>query len=265
MDDASLRLASEVSVMFDGRRAIIDIDDENKMVYFDTYRLKKITGTRVAPILGIGKFASPFKIACEMAGLYPGDKRNKYMDAGNIVEPILFKYAVANADKISEAIGVDGPVMIEEPVPGDKCGYDHFHNEKTFGGLVDGYIHANGSRNAVLEIKTSSSRESWEDDMGGYTEVPEQYMLQATLYAELSGLDKIVFLVGFMEEGDYSRPKQWVPDEGNSHFIVMDKPDISDQMAECVEWYNEYMKQGFTPEWTDDDAGVLKYLRAFKP
>ncbi len=155
--------------------------------------------------------------------------------------------------------------MIEEPVPGDKCGYDHFHNEKVFGGLVDGYIHINGSRSAVLEIKTSSSRESWEDGLGGYTEVSDQYMLQAALYAELSKLDKIVFLVGFMEESDYSRPKQWVPNEDNSYFIVKDKPDISSQMKECLEWYGEYMKQGFTPEWTDDDAGVLKYLRAFKP
>ncbi len=77
--------------MFDGRRAIIDIDDENKTIYFDTYRLKKITGTRVAPILGVGEFSSPFKVACELAGIDPGDKRNKYMDAGNVVEPILFK------------------------------------------------------------------------------------------------------------------------------------------------------------------------------
>ena len=37
---------------FDGRAGIVDIDEEERTVIFDTYRLKKITGTRVAPILG---------------------------------------------------------------------------------------------------------------------------------------------------------------------------------------------------------------------
>lgn len=249
--------------MFDGRRAIIEIDDESKTVYFDTYKLKKITGTRIAPILGLSEFSTPFKAACELAGLYPGDKTNKYLEAGNVIEPILRDYAARNTDMISKRLGYDAE--IEEPVPGERCGYDHFHNEKLFGGLVDGYIRSNGSRKAVLEIKTSGSREAWEDDSGGYTNVPEQYMLQASLYAALSGLDKVVFLVGFLEESDYLRPGQWVPDNENSFFIVKDRLDMSGPMEECTEWYNEYMKQGFTPDWTDKDADVLKYLRAFKP
>jgi hypothetical protein len=250
--------------MFDGRRAIIEIDDSQKTVYFDAYRLKKITGTRVAPILGVSEFSTPFKAACEIAGLYPGDKPNKYTEAGNVVEPTLRRYATENTEEISRLLGRDGPVKIEEPVPGDKCGYDHFHNEKLFGGLVDGYVNADGHRDAVLEIKTSSSREKWDDGSGGYTKVPEQYMLQASLYAELSNLDKVVFLVGFLEESDYSRPKQWVPDEENSFLIVKDKLDMREPMEQCAGWYNEYVRQGFTPEWSDKDADVLKYLRAFK-
>ncbi len=180
-----------------------------------------------------------------------------------MIEPILRDYAARNTDMISKRLGYDAE--IEEPVPGERCGYDHFHNEKLFGGLVDGYIRSNGLRKAVLEIKTSGSREAWKDDSGGYTNVPEQYMLQASLYAALSGLDKIVFLVGFLEEGDYLRPGQWVPDGENSFFIVKDRLDMSGPMEECTEWYNEYMKQGFTPDWTEKDADVLKYLRAFKP
>lgn len=251
--------------MFDGRRAIIDIDGEGRTVYFDAYRLKKITGTRIGPILGMSEFSTPFKVACEIAGLYPGDKTNKYIEAGNILEPVLRKYASANQETISGMLGFDGPVNIEEPVPGSECGYDHFHNDKLFGGMVDGYVHHGGPRTAVLEIKTSSSRESWDDGSGNCTEVPEQYMLQASLYAELSGLDKIVFLVGFLEEGDYLRPKQWVPDSDNARFIVKDKLDMGGYMKRCAEWYDEYVRQGFTPEWTEKDAAVLKYLRAFRP
>ncbi|MBQ7405745.1 MAG: recombinase, partial [Candidatus Methanomethylophilaceae archaeon] len=80
---------------FDGRAGIVDIDDDERTVIFDAYRLKKITGTRVGPILGISKFSSPFKVACELAGLYPGDKPNKYIEAGNILEPILRDYLKA--------------------------------------------------------------------------------------------------------------------------------------------------------------------------
>lgn len=248
---------------FDGRRAIIDIDDGEKTVYFDTYKLKKITGTRVAPILGIGEFSSPFKVACELAGLYPGDKPNKYTEAGNIAEPVIRDYAKANSDTAAELLGYDS-VIIEDPVPGEACGYDHFHNEKLFGGLVDGYIASGGKRSAVLEIKTSSSREKWKDSEGGYSNVPEAYMLQASLYAVLSGLDKIIFAVGFLEEKDYLRPKQWVPDGNNTYFVFKEAYDMKEPMEKCTEWYNEYMKNGYTPEWTDADAAVLKYLKAFK-
>ena len=37
---------------FDGRASIVEIDEEEKTVIFDIYRFKKITGTKVGPILG---------------------------------------------------------------------------------------------------------------------------------------------------------------------------------------------------------------------
>ena len=158
-------------------------------------------------------------------------------------------------------------VGIEEPVPKEQCGYDHFHNEKVFGGMVDGYIQIDGRRDTILEIKTSHDREKWLDEDGGYTNVPMSYMLQASLYAKLSNIDRIVFLVGFLEEPDYDRPKQWVPSPENTFVIVKDRLEMDDYMRQCEEWYNEYMKGGYTPEWTDSesDQDVLKYLKAYKP
>ena len=158
-------------------------------------------------------------------------------------------------------------VAVEEPVPKEQCGYDHFHNERVFGGMVDGYIIMDGKRSAILEIKTSSDRSKWLDEDGGYTNVPMSYMLQASLYAKLSNLDRIVFLVGFLEESDYDRPKQWVPTKENTFVIVKDRLDMDGYMDDCVKWYDEYMKGGYTPEWTDseDDQVVLKYLKAYKP
>ena len=89
---------------FDGRASIVEIDEEEKTVIFDIYRFKKITGTKVGPILGLSEFSTPFKIACELAGLYPGDKPNKYIDAGNILEPVLRDYLSSNPNMIAEAL-----------------------------------------------------------------------------------------------------------------------------------------------------------------
>ena len=36
------------SMAFDGRAGIVDIDEDERTVIFDTYRLKKITGTSTA-------------------------------------------------------------------------------------------------------------------------------------------------------------------------------------------------------------------------
>ena len=252
-------------MLFDGRRNIIEINDDERTVYFETWKPKKISGSKIGGIFGFSEFATEFKIACEIAGIYPGDKSNKYIEAGNILEPVLRNYLGQSATKM-----LSGPLSlpdgskaaVEQPVEKEKCQYDHFHDNKLFGGMVDGYIRVNGKRVAVLEIKTSHCRESWLDDDGGYTNVPMSYQMQASLYAELAGLDRIVFLVGFLEEPDYLRPNCWRPSEDNTFIVVKDKLDMPRYMAEAEAWYNEYILNGYTPEWTDKDAELLKYLRA---
>lgn len=254
----------------DGRAAIVDIDDDGHVVEFDRWRLKKITGTRVASILGMNPHSSPFKVACELAGLYPGDKANKYIDAGNILEPVLRSYLSKDCDAMLRApLRVpDGKTIdVEEPVPKETCGYDHFHNEPVFGGMVDGYIRENGTRAAILEIKTSNDRGKWLDEDGGCTNVPMNYMLQASLYAQLSRLDRIVFLVGFLEEPDYDRPGQWVPTPENTCIVIKDRLDMTGYMEQCAAWYKELQSTQCTPEWSDseDDQAVLRYLKAYDP
>jgi len=254
-------------MVYDGRYRIEDIDDDGRVVYFDPFKIKKITGTRLAPILGKGDFQTPFSVALDLAGIYREDVRTRYVEAGNILEPVLRSHMRKNISPLIPLLGLqDGSKMvIEDPVPGDMCGYDHFHNERLFGGLVDGYVTVEGKRNAILEIKTSGDREMWTDENGDYTVVAEQYMLQASLYAELSRLDKIVFLVGFLDEDDYDRPKFWTPNENNTKIIVKKKLDMAPYMKEAADWYNEYVKKGQTPEWTDADENIVKYLKAYKP
>ena len=39
-------------------------------------------------------------------------------------------------------------------------------------------------------------------------------------------------------------------------------PNIRKKMEEAEEWFREYVVNGYTPEWTDKDAELMKYLRA---
>lgn len=253
---------------FDGRANIVEIDDDDKIVIFDQYRRKKISGTKLGPILGLSDLSTPFKVSLELAGIYPGDPRNKYIDAGNVLEPVIRNYVRRNASSLLPSqLGISPEVQItvEEPVPREKCSYDHFHDNKMFGGLVDGYIGYSGRRQAVLEIKTSHDREKWLDDEGNVTKIPETYMMQAGLYAQLSGLDRIIFAVGFLKDEDYDRPGQWVPGPENCAVIGVDRPDMAKPMADAEAWYHQYIDKGETPEWTDADAELVKWLKAYDP
>ncbi len=253
---------------YDGRMNIVEIDDETHTVIFDLYRRKKISGTKLGPILGMSEMATPFKVACELAGIYPGDKTNKYMEAGNILEPKIRGYVRKHANEMLPALlGVPEGTqfVVEEPVEKEKCGYDHFHDNRMFGGLVDGYIAYGGKRMAILEIKTSGDREKWKDGEGRISVVPDTYIMQAGLYAQLSNLDAIIFAVGFLEEEDYDRPAFWVPTAENTFLIKMDRPDMTKPMADAEKWYHDYIDAGETPEWTDKDLEIVKYLKAYKP
>jgi hypothetical protein len=251
---------------FDGRMNIIEINDDEKTVYFETWKPKKITGTKMGGIFGVSDFSTPFKVACELARIYPGDPPNKYIDAGNILEPVLRDYLGHSVTRmLAGPLGVPegSNIVVEPPVEKEMCQYDHFHDNDMFGGMVDGYITLDGKRNSILEIKTSGNMEKWLDADGNVTVVPDSYMMQASLYAELSHLDRIVFLVGFLQEDDYRWPTRWKPTPENTSIIIVDKmPDIRKKMEEAEEWFREYVVNGYTPEWTDKDAELMKYLRA---
>ena len=253
-------------MVFDGRRNIVEISDDEKTIYFETWKPKKISGTKIGGILGYSEFATPFKVACEIAGIYPGDKPNKYIDAGNILEPVIRNYIGQSATRFLStplSLPEGSKAAVEQPVEKEKCQYDHFHDNKLFGGMVDGYVLIDGKRDSILEIKTSHDKEKWLDENGLPTVVPMTYMLQASLYAELAGLDRIVFVVGFLNDPeDYLRPNSWKPNDDNTFIVVKEKLDMSGYMAEVEAWYKEYILNGYTPEWTDKDEELLKYLRA---
>ena len=255
------KISTGYLTLMDGRANITQIDEDDKVVVFDQFgRKKKITGTKMGAILGCSRFSTPFKVALEIARIYPGDPPNKFIDAGNILEPVIRSYVSENVSLLPDMLGVtSGAVEVEEPVDKDKCGYDHFHDNDVFGGLVDGYIKVDGRRTAILEIKTSSHRDAWLDENGNFVQVPPDYMLQAGLYAALSGLDDIIFAVGFLEPEDYDRPRFWKPTPENCLIVHVPTPsDIHESMKKAEDWYHLYKDNGETPAWDQvkDDNGV---------
>ena len=239
------------------------IDHERKVVEFDKdARHGKITGSRFLAVLGKDPYTSDFKAACLIARVFYDDTKTKYTVAGEVIEPIMRSYVRENRDRILRDMlgtGADDAISVEEPVNAKDCWYDHFRKEKIFGGMVDGYIVVNGRRSAVLEIKTSSSRSDWYDD-GGNVKIPEGYRLQASLYAQLSRLERIVFAVGFLEEADYENPQDFIPSEDNTLFVTVDKKDISEEMRVAEEWYRRYIDAGVTPEWSESDEMIIDIL-----
>ena len=239
------------------------INFEKKVVEFDKdARHGKITGSRFLAVLGKDPYSSDFKAACLIARVFYDDTKTKYTIAGEVIEPIMRSYVRENRDTILRKmldIGADDAILVEEPVAAKDCWYDHFRKEKIFGGMVDGYIVVNGRRYAILEIKTSGDRADWSDENGN-VKIPEGYLLQASLYAQLSKLEKIFFAVGFLEEADYVNPQDFVPSEKNTLFVAVDKKDITEEMRTAEEWYRKYIESGVTPEWSDSDESIIDVL-----
>ncbi|MBO7409509.1 MAG: YqaJ viral recombinase family protein [Candidatus Methanomethylophilaceae archaeon] len=231
-----------------------DVDDDRRIVRFVPHKPKKITGSRIAAIVGQNEYASEFKVACDIIGLYR-EPETKFTIAGNVMEPKIREYLRRNADRyIGTALG-EGKLDVIDPVPKEECGYEHFPNAAPFGGMVDGWVDLDGKHTAVLEIKTASDREKWFD--GEKEIVPSNYVMQTSLYCDLSGLDRIVFAVAFPEEPDYDDPESWEPNEDNVIVRVVEPVPMKDYKSQALAWYDKYIKKGITPPWTMDDTFIV--------
>lgn len=236
----------------------VDIDEDSRVVRFEGVKPKKITGSRIASILGMNEYTTPFKVACDMARLY-SEPPSKYTEAGEAMEPKIRDYVRARSSElIGDSLG-GGELDVIDPVPKEQCFYEHFPNAAPFGGMVDGYVDLDGEHIAVLEIKTASDKSKW---FGGNGEpiVPTGYLMQTSLYCDLSKLDRIVFAVGFPEPEDYDSPEEWIPSEDNVIVRIVKPLPMRQFKADALAWYNKYVKRGVTPPWTDKDLELVEML-----
>lgn len=232
--------------------------DTNQIKIDPPKRPKKITGTRFAAILNKNVWNSPFKTWCEITRTYEEPFEDTiYTIAGKTIEP-------KQADYMKEAYFMDivSPTDIYGADYFKKTFGDFFGKTPVFGGMWDYLLRGeDGEIEAVLEMKTTKRSEDWVED------VPEYYALQAALYANLLGVDKVIMVASILEDKDYSAPEKFVPSAENTvviPFRVSERyPDFNALKLAAMEWWEDYVLEGISPPYNEKrDEDVLKALRS---
>lgn len=215
-------------------------------------RPKKLTGTRLAAVLGYNKWSTPFEAWCAITRTYEKPFEGTiYTEAGKVIEPKITDYLRKR-------------YFMELKSPEDVYGADFFKKTwgdffghiKIFGGMWDAL-----GEDYVVEIKTTKRAEDWE------TEPPLNYMLQGALYAWLLGFDDVLMVCAFLEDEDYHHPEKFVPTIANTilhRFKISERfPNFEDDVIlPATLWWTEHVEKGVSPEWDEKkDAEILKALR----
>jgi predicted phage-related endonuclease len=232
---------------------------------------KKITGTHLPNVLGINPFSTPFETWCRCTRTFEIPfEGNKYTNAGQIIEPKVF-------DFLRTSMGYGDRVVTPEDIYGKdhfkKTWGDFYPDTAIYGGMWDALIKDdNGNTEYVVEIKTvqvdgrsGSLEERWKDG-----KAPDYQALQASLYAYLLGVDKVLMVAVALEDnkGDYEHPEQVIPSFANSNvyideFKVYERyPNFDMYIAKATQWWYDYVLTGISPDFDEKkDAEILKALR----
>ena len=226
-------------------------------------RPRKITGTRLAAILGLNKWASPFQTWCEITGAYREPfEDTKYTLAGKAIEPkqaeyMRTAYAMTDLIKPSDIWGEDYFSQTRG---------DFFPQHKHLGGMWDYLVGTYDPKDPgagiemVLEMKTTQRSEDWEKG------IPSYYAIQAALYAYLLGVDDVVMVASFLEPKDYDHPENYQVSVTNTitvPFKVSERyPNFGNIIKMAEQWWDEHVVTGISPDYDEKaDADVLKALR----
>jgi hypothetical protein len=232
---------------------------------------KKISGTHFATVLNADPWKTPFEAWCKCTRTYETPfEGNKYTNAGEIIEPKVFSF-------LRTSMGFGNRVVTPTDMYGEdyfkKTRGDFFPESNVFSGMWDALIMGeDGKPEYVVEVKTvkvdgrnGGLEERWKNG-----QAPHYQALQASLYAYLLGVQKVL-MVGVTlkeSEGDYDHPEQVTPSYANGNvyideFKVLERYEnfpIYVEMA--VEWWNKYVLTGISPDFDDKkDSEILKVLR----
>lgn len=232
---------------------------------------KKVTGTYFPTILGFDPWKTPFEAWCKNTRTYEIPfEGNKYTNAGEIIEPKVF-------DFLRTSMGFGNKVLTPTDVYGKdyfkKTRGDFFPEHPFLGGMWDALINGDDNKpEYVVEVKTvqvdgrsGSLEDRWKDG-----EAPHYQALQASLYAYLLGIDKVLMVAVALEDkkGDYEHPEQVVPSYANGN-VYIDEFKVSERypnfdlyVEQATAWWKNHVLTGISPEFDEKkDAEILKVLR----
>lgn len=229
----------------------------------------RITGHRMASVLGLNPYQTPFGAWAEITKLVKLPfEDTKYTLAGKAIEPKLI-------DLIAKKF--PNTMSIEEYYGNniDTYRYNNFVNDSNvFGGVMDAVCTEDDMKTltAIIECKTSSKPQEWENN-----NVPITYLLQGAEYAYLKSIDRIVFICAFLQDDDYNHPENFKPTEENTIIVVKKLKDIiidvngklmtfEDIIKYCEDWWNTYIETGVSPEFDEkQDKEYLDIMRETQP
>lgn len=259
-------------------------DDKKRIVLVNAEpRSKlKVTGTRLAGILGLNKWNTPFQMWCEItkAARLPFED-TIYTLAGKAIEPKQIQWTKEN---ISENI------LSPEEFFGNRyheVKYDFYPENKIYGGMWDAkLVRPSGKVSDIFEYKTTKRAEDWVDGP------PVYYLIQVLEYAYLEGAKRVHLVVSFLEDDDYNHPEDFVVTDENTQIFTYDVGrtyvdlstgsvydesefddddekfcyNISELIFAANHWYDKYIKKGISPEFDEvKDKEYLSILRTSKP
>lgn len=226
----------------------------------------RITGHRIASVLGLNQYQTPFGAFAEITKLVrlPFED-TKYTLAGKAIEPKIIKYVATKFPNV---------MSIEEYYGNNYKTYafNNFIDEShIFGGVIDAVSTKNDLKTIAMicECKTSSKPQAWANN-----NVPIEYLLQGALYSYLKGLDRVVFACSFLNEADYNHPEMFNVNDENTIIIVKRLEDmifevngemlnIEGVIQKATEWWNTYVETGISPEFDEKkDKQYLDIIRA---
>lgn len=230
----------------------------------------RITGHRIASVLGLNQYQSPFGAWVEITKLakLPFED-SKYTLFGKSVEPKLIdmvRKRFPNVMSIEEYYGINI----------DRYKWNNFIDDSNvFGGIIDAVATKDDMKTLtmIVECKSSSKPQAWDNN-----QVPLDYLLQGCLYSYLKGLDRVLFICCFPQDLDYNHPELFEPDETNTIMVVKKIKDVLIPMPNgefitfqeaidyCKEWWNKYIETGISPEFDETkDKEYLDIIRTSKP
>ncbi|MDL2280350.1 YqaJ viral recombinase family protein [Selenomonadales bacterium OttesenSCG-928-I06] len=221
---------------------------------------KKITGTRLAAILELNPWSTPFEVWCDMTGFYKEPfEDNIYTKAGKIIEPKIIEYLdkryFFGKNKIKTPDEWFGKTV-------QQLRYDHYHNEPILGGMWDCRI-----PNRIYELKTTKRAEDWYKN--GVLNAPFYYKIQAALYAWLDKIDNFSLVLTILEDKDYAAPENFTPNTENtfvlSYSLEQEYPNFERHIEQVLNWHEKHIVTGISPKFDKKkDKKILDVIRTQK-